>query len=56
MNPPRSVGVQYATREEQKHTSKKKKKNKEVKPKYNMPVSVCLVVKAKSNAIKSNIA
>ena len=51
--PPRSVGVQYATGEEQR---KGFRKNEEAEPKWKgCPVVLCLVVKVKSGAIKNSI-
>ena len=50
---PRSKGVQYAAGEEQRNSSKK---DEETEPKQKQhPVWMCLVVKVKSNAVKSNI-
>ena len=52
--PPRSVGVQYATGEEQRNSFRK---NEEAEPKWKgRPIVLCLVVKVKSYAIKNNIA
>ena len=54
MNPPRSVGVQYATEEEWRNNSRK---NAEMEPKQKQrPVVDVMVMEVKSNAIKRNIA
>ena len=51
---PRSVGVQYATGEEQRNSSRK---NKENEPKWKQPqLWIYLVVKVKSDAVKNNIS
>ena len=56
--PPKSAGVQYATREEQRNSSRK---NEEAGPKQK-PCSLVdvsdgeLAVKVKSDAVKNNIA
>ena len=51
---PRSVGVQYATGEKQRNSSRK---NKEAEPKQkNAQLWVCLVVKVKSDVVNNNIA
>ena len=51
---PRSAGAQYATGEEWENSSRR---NKEAEPKWKQhPVVVCLVVKGKCDAVKSNIA
>ena len=51
--PPRSVGVQYATGEEQRNSSRK---NKETEPKRKQhPVVDVRVMEARSDAVKSNI-
>ena len=59
---PRMVGAQYATGEERRNSSRR---NEEAKPKWKQCPVVdvegglevwCLVVKAKSDAIKNNIA
>ena len=59
---PRSVGAQYATGEERRNSSRR---NEEAKPKWKQCPVVdvegglevwCLVVKAKSDAVKNNIA
>ena len=51
--PPRSVGVQYATGEEQR---KSFRKNEEAEPKWKgCPVVLCLVVEVKSGAVKNSI-
>ena len=52
---PRSVGVQYATVEEQRTITKSCRKNKEAGSKQKQHW-LCLVVKVKSDAVKSNIA
>ena len=52
--PPRWVDVQYATGEEQRNSSRK---NEEAGQKQKQrQLWMCLVVKVKSNAVKSNIA
>ena len=51
--PPRSVGVQYATGEEQRNSFRK---NEEAEPKWKgRPVVLCLVVKVKSEAVKNSV-
>ena len=51
---PRSAGAQYATGEEWENSSRR---NKEAEPKWKQhPVVVCLVVKGKCDAVKSNTA
>ena len=51
--PPRSVGVQYATGEEQRNSFRK---NEEAEPKWKgRPIVLCLVVKVKSDAVKNSI-
>ena len=50
---PRSVGVQYATGEEQRNSFRK---NEEAEPKWKgRPIVLCLVVKVKSDAVKNSI-
>ena len=52
--PPRLVGVQYATGKEQRNSSRR---NEEAEPKQKQcPLWLCLVVKVKSDAVKNNIA
>ena len=52
--PPRSGGVQYATGEEWRNSSRR---NEEAEPKWKQcPLWLCLVVKVKSDAVKNNIA
>ena len=52
--PPRSAGIQYATGEEQRNSSRK---NEEAEPKQNdAQLWMCLVLKVKSSAVKNNIA
>ena len=52
--PPRLVGVQYATGEEQRNSSRK---NEEAEPKQNdAQLWMCLVVNIMSTAVKNNIA
>ena len=52
--PPRSVGVQYATREQLRNSTRK---NEEAEPKQkNAQLWMCLVVKVRSDVVKSNIA
>ena len=53
MSPPRSVGVHYATREEQKIGSERKRLSQSGN---DAQLQLCLVVKVKSDAIKNNIA
>ena len=51
---PRSVGVQYATGEEQRNSSRKKE---EAEPKQNdAQLWMCLGVKVKPSAVKNSIA
>ena len=55
---PRSVGAQYTTGEEWRNNSRK---NQEAEPNgktktKNTQLWMCLVVKAKSNAVRNNIA
>ena len=51
--PPRSVGVQYATGEEQRNSFRK---NEEAEPKWKgRPIVLCLVVKVKSEAVKNSV-
>ena len=51
---PRSVGAQYATREEWRNSFRK---NEEIEPKKNnTQLQMWLVMEVKSNSIKSNIA
>ena len=51
---PRLVGVQHATGEERRNNSRK---NKEMEPsKKNTQLWMCLVMEAKSNGVKNNIA
>ena len=51
---PKSVGAQYATREEWRNNSRK---NEETEPKQNnTQLWVWLVMEVKSDAVKSNIA
>ena len=51
---PRSVGVQYAAGDQWKNNSRK---NEETEPKQkNIQLWMGLVMKVKSNAVKSNIA
>ena len=49
--PRRSVGDQCATGEEQNSS----RRNEQTEPKWKCPVMECLVVKVKSDAVKSNI-
>ena len=51
---PRLVGVQYATGKEQRNTSRRMKRLSQSR--NDDHVWMCLVVKAKSNAVKNNIA
>ena len=54
MSPPGRQVSKYATKEEQRNSSRK---NKEAEPKQNdAQLWMCLVVKVKSNAVKNNIA
>ena len=51
---PRSVGAQYATGDQWRNNSRK---NEEMKPKQKQhPVVDALVIEARSDAVKSNIA
>ena len=52
--PPRQVGMQYATGEERRNSSRK---NEEAEPKWKQcPVVEWLVMEIKSSTIKNNIA
>ena len=51
---PRSVGPQYATREEQKNSPRRNEKAESKR--NNAQLWMCLVVKVKSGAIKNNTA
>ena len=54
MNTPRSVCVQYATKEEQRNSSRK---NEEAEPKWKQhPVVDVCGVKVKSDAVRNNTA
>ena len=53
MNPPRSVGPQYATREEQKNSPRRNEKAESKR--NNAQLYMCLVMKVKSDVIKNNI-
>ena len=54
---PRLEGVHYTTGEEQKATVNSSRKNGAAGPKQNdTQLWMCLVVKAKPNAVKNNIA
>ena len=54
---PRSEGIQYATGEKQKAITNSSSKNAAAgRNANNIQVWVCLVVKVKSSAVKSNIA
>ena len=51
---PRSVGAQYATGDQWRNNSRK---NKGMVPKQNQPqLWMCLMIEARSDAVKSNIA
>ena len=51
--PPKSIGIQYITREEQRNSYRK---NEEAKPsRNNTQLWLCLVVTVKSDAVKNNI-
>ena len=57
MSAPRSEGVQYATREEQRAITNSSSKNEVAEPKRERhKLWMCLVVKEKSNAVKNNTA
>ena len=54
MSLPKSIGVQYTTREEQRTSYRK---NEEAEPsRNNTQLWLCLVLKAQSNAVKNTIA
>ena len=50
---PMSIGAQYATGEEWRNSSRKKRGSQS---KNNTQLWMCLVMKVKSNAVKNNIA
>ena len=55
--PPRSEGVQYTTGEEQRQLLRAPERMKWLgQSKNNAQLSMCLVVKVKSDAVKNNIA
>ena len=55
MSPPRSEGVQYATREEKKATTNSFRKNETPGPKWKCSVLNVSAGERKSDAIKNNI-
>ena len=56
MSPPRSEGVQYATREEKKAITNSFRKNETGQTRNDAQLWKCPVVKVYSDAIKNNIA
>ena len=53
---PRSVGAQYATGDQWRNNSRKNEGMEPKQKKKNTQLWMCLVIEARSNAVKNNIA